>query len=122
MLCMCFLNIYVRKLRDDSESCAHMHRQSHSSVRMTVRNRHTVNRQVQEGYAPIIWEMTKSASEEPGGVLRNRIRSNCVQPGDLRNSRQHIGFTNNAVANTFVLGGVSSFRMDHPCKKYTWCS
>eukprot|EP00976_Prorocentrum_cordatum_P063199 1177003-Prorocentrum_minimum.AAC.1 len=65
-----------------------MHRQSHSSVRMTVRNRQTVNRQLQEGYALIISEMTKSASEEPGGVLRNRIQSNCVQPDDLRNSRQ----------------------------------
>eukprot|EP00976_Prorocentrum_cordatum_P101705 1192753-Prorocentrum_minimum.AAC.1 len=31
-------------------------------------------------------------------------------------------FANNAVANTFVLGGVSSFGVDHPCKKYTWCS
>eukprot|EP00976_Prorocentrum_cordatum_P107498 1194651-Prorocentrum_minimum.AAC.4 len=31
-------------------------------------------------------------------------------------------FANNAVANTFVLGGVSSFiGADHPCKKYTWC-
>eukprot|EP00959_Pyramimonas_sp_CCMP1952_P186713 3904305-Pyramimonas_sp.AAC.1 len=36
----------------------------------------------------IISEMTKSANEEPGGVLRKRIRSNCVQPDDLRNSRQ----------------------------------
>eukprot|EP00959_Pyramimonas_sp_CCMP1952_P044583 931469-Pyramimonas_sp.AAC.1 len=31
--------------------------------------------------------MTKSANEEPGGVLRKRNRSNCVQPDDLRNSR-----------------------------------
>eukprot|EP00959_Pyramimonas_sp_CCMP1952_P306958 6424557-Pyramimonas_sp.AAC.1 len=29
-------------------------------------------------------------------------------------------FANNAVANTFVLGGVTSgFGVDHPCKKYT---
>eukprot|EP00976_Prorocentrum_cordatum_P085465 1186107-Prorocentrum_minimum.AAC.5 len=27
--------------------------------------------------------MTKYASEEPGGVLRDRIWSNCVQPDDL---------------------------------------
>eukprot|EP00976_Prorocentrum_cordatum_P100969 1192437-Prorocentrum_minimum.AAC.1 len=36
----------------------------------------------------IISEMTKSANEEPGGVLRNRTRSICVQPDDLRNPRQ----------------------------------
>eukprot|EP00976_Prorocentrum_cordatum_P080200 1183884-Prorocentrum_minimum.AAC.2 len=65
-----------------------MHRQSHSSVRLTVRNCQTVNRQVQEGYALIILGMTKSANEEPGGVLRKRIRSNCVQPDNLRNPRQ----------------------------------
>eukprot|EP00959_Pyramimonas_sp_CCMP1952_P134938 2823606-Pyramimonas_sp.AAC.1 len=35
----------------------------------------------------IISEMTKSANEEPGGVLRNRTRSICVQPDDLRNPR-----------------------------------
>ena len=33
-------------------------------------------------------ELTKSANEEPGGVLRNRNRSICVQPDDLRNPRQ----------------------------------
>ena len=33
-------------------------------------------------------ELTKSANEEPGGVLRNRNRSICVQPDDLRNARQ----------------------------------
>eukprot|EP00976_Prorocentrum_cordatum_P062515 1176746-Prorocentrum_minimum.AAC.3 len=72
------------------------------SVRLMVRNRQTVNRQVREDSQPtdrpsidksenkalIILGMTKSANEEPGGVLRKRIRSNCVQPNDLRNSRQ----------------------------------
>ena len=50
----CVSSIYTR---EENAQRAHMHKQSLiQSVRVTVRYRQSVNRQVQEGYAPIISE------------------------------------------------------------------
>ena len=85
LLCRCFLNIYTWgkcAARAYAQAESHSKRPGDGTL-PTVRQSSSPRRICIDHL-----RMTKSASEEPGGVLRDRIWSNCVQPDDLRNPRQ----------------------------------